>query len=85
MTRLEANLKIVQILTAYLKQYPDLRFGQALSNLNIATHLRHSVKSESGSVDERHDDIFFKESTATLFDLQHQKLHDLTEHIISKT
>lgn len=35
MTRLEANRILVKILAQYIEQYPDIRFGQALSNLNM--------------------------------------------------
>lgn len=35
MTRLEANLKILEKLKTYLEKYPDLRFCQALSSLDL--------------------------------------------------
>lgn len=33
--RQEANLRLLEIIQAYLEKYPSLRFGQALINLNI--------------------------------------------------
>lgn len=33
--RQESNLQILDILKMYVMKYPDIRFGQALSNLNI--------------------------------------------------
>ena len=35
MTRLEANNKLLNILSTTLRQYPDYRFGQALFNLGL--------------------------------------------------
>lgn len=35
MTRLEVNNKLLNILSATLRQYPDYRFGQALFNLGL--------------------------------------------------
>jgi hypothetical protein len=35
MTRLEANLALLEHLRAYLLACPDLRFGQALVNLDV--------------------------------------------------
>ena len=35
MTRQEANLKILEIIEEQIKQYPDLRFNQILTNLKI--------------------------------------------------
>lgn len=35
MTRLEANLKILELIKEYLEKNPDQRFGQALVNLQI--------------------------------------------------
>ena len=62
MNRLEANLKILQILTQVATAYPDLRFGQLLSNMGIATH------NLQGEIHK--GDIFFEESTETLQKLQ---------------
>lgn len=36
--RLEKNLEILDKLFHYIKENPTIRFGQALSNLNLATH-----------------------------------------------
>lgn len=52
MTRQEANFKILNQLKDYFTLYPDLRFGQGLYNLGIATHLKGQ-------------DIFFQESELT--------------------
>lgn len=35
MTRLQANMKIITMLTTYCYENPDIRFHQALFNLNI--------------------------------------------------
>lgn len=62
MTRYEANMKLLDILSSYFKAYPDMRFGQALYNLGIATHRdTNSVLQQENLVD-----IFFEESTDTL-------------------
>lgn len=45
MTRQEANLKIIDILTKLIVEYPEARFCQLLSNLNV-TH-KQTVSDES--------------------------------------
>lgn len=55
MTRLEYNNLILDKLTQYLHKYPDIRFGQALVNLNIVKFNKY------GSV----DDPFYEESKVT--------------------
>lgn len=82
MTRLEANIKILDILQSYLKAYPDMRFGQALYNLGIATYRKEAELTEEGKSKLETDgenvvfqttdfvitnkDIFFDESEFTL-------------------
>ena len=67
MKRLEANLVLIDILTAYLKQYPDMRFGQALTNLGLATH-RKVILEEFDDTNKGFEffDIFYEEPTKTL-------------------
>lgn len=63
MTRLEANKLIIQTILEYATNYPDLRFGQILTNLNIATHLQtYGTPLQEYS----YTDIFFDESVKTL-------------------
>lgn len=57
MTRLEANKILVEILSAYIQQYPDIRFGQALFNLGLIQRKPDSLDIE---------DPFYEESTKTL-------------------
>ncbi len=59
--RLEKNLEILDKLSQYLKQNPSIRFGQALSNLKLATHRDEGV---------RHLDIFFEEPEETLIKMR---------------
>lgn len=40
-SRQKANMEIVEILTKYFEKYPDIRFGQALINLDIL-HYKNS-------------------------------------------
>lgn len=56
--RLQANLQILSLLADYFKLNPEYRFGQALYNLNIATHLA----CYDSNVGEFHKDIFYGES-----------------------
>jgi hypothetical protein len=51
MTRLEANRKILKILSEYLEKYPTMRFNQALLNLDIVI---------------KNSDQFYEESEKTL-------------------
>lgn len=57
--RQQDNFKILDILFEYLKKNPDIRFGQALSNLNLATHRKESELA-------RYMDIFYEEPSETL-------------------
>lgn len=80
-TRLEANERIINHIQSYIRTYPDMRFGQALYNLGIATHCVETELTEKGNelVEKgqglnlqsihfipRNRDIFFEESTDTL-------------------
>lgn len=40
-SRQKANMEIIEILTKYFEKYPDIRFGQALINLDIL-HYKNS-------------------------------------------
>lgn len=55
--RLKKNLEILNKLSHYLKKNPSIRFGQALSNLNLATHRDEDVRLL---------DIFYEEPEETL-------------------
>lgn len=61
MTRLQANRQILALLSAYFEAYPDLRFGQGLSNLGIATHLKSYAKNESNELEGFFQDIYYEE------------------------
>ena len=68
MNRQEYNFKILMILQTYLTQNPDIRFGQALSNLNIATHKKNS--DEKWDDVAGYKDIFYEEPETTLQNLR---------------
>lgn len=55
--RLKKNLEILDKLSQYLEENPSIRFGQALSNLNLATHRDEDVRLL---------DIFYEEPEETL-------------------
>lgn len=55
--RQQENFKILEVLREFFEKNPDIRFGQGLYNLNIATHI-----IEGKSV----IDIFFEEPNVTL-------------------
>ena len=57
--RQEANLQILNKLRDYFLAHPDIRFGQALSNLNIIEYDRTKLTPEV-------IDPFFEESIDTL-------------------
>ena len=61
LTRQPANIKIAQIIMDYIYSYPDLRFNQILSALEV-TLLQ---KDESGHYSSLKD-LFYEESTITL-------------------
>lgn len=63
MTRLEANLKILDILSSYLRANPDQRFCQALCNLGLPY-----IKP----VGEHSMDMFYEESDKTLETVKEQ-------------
>lgn len=81
MTRLEANREILAVLSNYLESNPDLRFGQALTNLNIASHLRSYAMNENKELEVFYDDIFFQESS----DLSDRLNFALTRSTTDKT
>lgn len=64
--RLEKNLEILDKLSHYLKENPMIRFGQALSNLNLATHRKQNDEYTQGYDRTGYDDIFFEEPEETL-------------------
>lgn len=73
MTRLEANERIINHIQNYIRAYPDMRFGQALYNMGIATHMvdvrRATPEEYADGADKtitHYRDIFFEESTDTL-------------------
>jgi len=43
MTRKEANVRIVEILTNAIEMYPDQRFGQIMRNLDVIEEINESV------------------------------------------
>lgn len=64
--RLEKNLEILDKLFYYLKANPTIRFGQALSNLNLATHKQRINVDDQGEKDYLYEDIFYEEPEETL-------------------
>jgi hypothetical protein len=60
MTRLEANIEILKILSEYLEKNPDMRFGQALNNLGI---VEQKLNIDGSTVWENY---FYIESEDTL-------------------
>ena len=61
MTILEANLKILDIISNYIKTNPDQRFCQVLCNLGLPFI---SIVTKDGTT--QHVDKFFEESDKTL-------------------
>lgn len=80
LTRLQANRKIMGILSSYIETYPDMRFGQVLYNLGVATHKVNSITEtkvpisdenpEGISTRVQYRDIFFIESEDILKQMQ---------------
>lgn len=56
MTRYQANKAILALLTTFVEEYPDWRFGQILVNSNVLSH----------SNGETCEDPFYEESIETL-------------------
>lgn len=56
--RNEYNIKILDELSNMLKEYPELRFGQALINLGIC---------------EDTPELWFRESVDTYYEMNHKK------------
>ena len=71
--RQKANLQILNKLHDYLLSYPDIRFGQALANLNIIEYDRTKLTPEV-------IDPFFEESADIL-----EKVNNTIEKIIKLT
>lgn len=70
--RQNANLQILNKLRDYFLAYPDIRFGQALANLNIIEYDRTKLTPEV-------IDPFFEESADIL-----EKVNNTIEKIITK-
>lgn len=68
--RQQDNFRILDILFEYLKKNPEIRFGQALSNLNLATHRKQSDEYTQGYNRTGYDDIFYEDSSNTLIKLR---------------
>ena len=75
MDRLEANEKIINHIQNYIRTYPDMRFGQVLYNMGIATHANEGRETPCDISPEHprgvtysnfYRDIFFEESDITL-------------------
>jgi len=69
-TRQHANFEILEYLSAYFTAYPNMRFGQALSNLGIATHKLVYANPSANEEKDYFKDVFFEESAATLSHLK---------------
>lgn len=74
MTRYEANNEILDLLQNYCQAYPDQRFGQVLTNLDIATHLNFG--------EGKMKDIFFEESEYLLTRIKNQYAYLVEEVIV---
>lgn len=70
MSRLNQNLTILGRLENYLKENPTIRFGQALSNLNLATHKQKINVDGLGERDYIYEDIFYEEPEETLIKMR---------------
>ena len=62
MSRLESNKKILDILTAYIHQNPDIRFCQALCNLGLPNIT--IVKQDEDGI--TYEDKYYEEPDRTL-------------------
>lgn len=70
MNRQQSNLEILAILENYFVRYPDIRFGQALHNLNLATHRQYLNIDGQGEKDYLYTDLFYEESDQTLLKIK---------------
>lgn len=70
--RQQDNFQILDILFEYLKKNPDIRFGQALHNLNVATHRREDklTPPEEKWPLANYEDIFYEEPDVTLIKMR---------------
>jgi len=64
MSRIQYNREIVRKISAYLEAYPDIRFGQALVNLNIVKQT--IIEGTEGITHVKTLDPFYEESSDTL-------------------
>jgi hypothetical protein len=63
MTRLEANLKLIETLKTLAYQYPDLRFSQMLFNFGFVEDDSTEVMTDEGLKRENHwGDDYYTES-----------------------
>lgn len=58
--RLVANEAILELLTHYVRTYPDIRFGQALYNLGIATHTIELTREDIPKAQELSENLYNK-------------------------
>lgn len=56
MSRKEANMEIVRLIVNYLNMHPDLRFSQALVNLDVSFDLSKEMGLYSGHVLEYNEE-----------------------------
>ena len=68
MNRLEANMQLLAILTNEVLKYPDLRFHQILTNLDI---IQQHPKYSGAAIDE-----FYTESVDVLERVQYTQLKE---------
>lgn len=68
--RLEKNLEILDKLFYYLKENPTIRFGQALSNLNLATHRIQPDEEVIKTNRWGYSNIFYEEPEETLIKMK---------------
>lgn len=70
MTRLEANLALIKILTEFVKDYPDIRFAQALRSIGVfettGAVSHDKMKGHLGEVQVFYSNEFYTESEETL-------------------
>lgn len=68
MNRLQANLKILELLKEFIKNNPDIRFGQAIRAVGIVDveQVIPETSSHLSEVKLFYSDEFYTESTETL-------------------
>jgi hypothetical protein len=81
MTRLEANLKILDYIKQYVSDNPTIRFHQVLFNLNInefSEQTKENIKKIDFDGKTEFKDRYNEESSSTLLKLENVSINTIT-------